>query len=384
VTSSRADYGLLSPLLKRIHADPDLRLHLYVTGTHLSEAFGRTESFITADGLPIAERLPLPLEDDSPQGAARALAAGLRAFAESFARFRPDLLVLLGDRYELLGPAAAAQPFNLPVAHIHGGEVTEGALDECVRHALTKLSHLHFASTEAHAARLRQLGEDPTRITVSGAPGLDSIRELTLLEATELEARFGLSLREAPLLVTFHPVTRDPGGQEAQVEALLQALAASGLPLVLTQPNADVQGRALGARIQAFAAGRPRTWVVGTLGTQGYFSLMARAAAMVGNSSSGLIEAPSFGLPVVNVGDRQKGRTRGANVIDVGNETEAILAGIRRAVDPAFRATLADRANPYRGGGDASSAILHVLKTVPLEGLCLKPFHDLHGEVPCP
>lgn len=377
VTSTRADYGLLQPLMRRITEDPDCDLRLYVTGTHLEEAFGATVSHIRADGFPIAAEIPLGLREDDPAGAAKAMAACTAGFGKRFAQETPDLLVLLGDRFELLAVAAAALPFNLPLAHLHGGEISEGAMDDGVRHALSKLSQLHFVSAEAHANRLRQMGEPAERITVCGAPGLDHLQHLELLDRATLETQFGLDLSEPPLLITFHPVTREPEGMEAHVHALLSALEASGKPLVFTQPNADPQGRLIAARIAEWAKGHPKRWMVRTFGTQAYFSLMSLAAAMVGNSSSGLIEAPSFHLPVVNVGSRQQGRTRGANVIDVEPTFDAISAGLRQALDPAFKSALLHAPNPYDAGGDAAGRILAVLKTVPLDGLCRKPFVDL-------
>lgn len=383
VTGARADFGIYRPLLRAILAEPSLRLHLYVTGMHLAPAFGETVREIEAEGFPVGERIPMLGAGDEAEDIAQSLGRGTLGFAQAFGRFLPEVLVLLGDRFEMLAAAGAALPFNLPLAHIHGGELTEGAMDECIRHALTKLSHLHFASTEAHARRLRQLGEAPARIHISGALSLDNLADLPRLDRATLESRFGLDLAEPPLLVTFHPVTREIAQMEAQVEELLAALEASALPLVFTLPNADTHGLALAGRLRAFCEGRLRTWRVDNLGTQGYFSLMGEAAAMVGNSSSGLLEAPSFGLPVVNVGSRQKGRTRGANVIDVAPEREAILAGIRRAVSPAFRAGLVGTSNPYQGAGRASDRIVRILRDTPLDGLCAKPFLDLPLEA-CP
>jgi UDP-N-acetylglucosamine 2-epimerase (non-hydrolysing)/GDP/UDP-N,N'-diacetylbacillosamine 2-epimerase (hydrolysing) len=319
---------------------------------------------------------------DTAEGLARSVGLGVLGFAQAFGRYRPDLLVVLGDRFEMLAAATAALPFNLPLVHIHGGEVTEGAIDDAMRHALTKFSHLHFASTAAHAARIRQLGEEPWRIHVAGALALDQLDDTPLLDRAALEARTGLDLEIPPLVVTFHPVTREAEATPGHAEELLAALEASGLPVVVTLPNADTLGRWLGARFRAWARDRPRTALVDNLGTQAYFSLLQRAAAVVGNSSSALLEAPSLGCPAVNIGTRQRGRTRGANVLDCGYGRAEILEAIRRATAPGFRAALAGTPNPYRQAGSAAQRILEVLGSVPLEGLAVKRFADLEGEFP--
>lgn len=380
VTSSRADYGIYRPLLQAIIADPELDLALYVTGMHLAPEHGLTVTAIEADGFAIAERIEGLLADDSDAGIAQSMGLTTLGFARAFARSRPDLLLVLGDRFEMHAAALAALPFNLPMAHIHGGELTAGAIDDALRHSLTKLSHLHFVATEAYAARVRQLGEEPWRVVVSGAPGLDALAGFVPLAASELERRIGLPLAPAPLLVTFHPVTLAPGQGEEQVNELLAALDQSGLPVVFTAPNADAGGRRIAGMLAEYVASRANTRLVTSLGSAGYFSLMARAAAMVGNSSSGLIEAPSFALPVVNIGDRQEGRVRAANVLDVGYDRQAIAAAIARATSPGFRQSLTGLANPY-GGGRASERILEVLKTVAIDaGLLKKRFCDLGGQ----
>lgn len=377
VTSSRADYGIYRPLLQALAADPELDLALYVTGMHLVPEHGLTLTAIEADGFPIAERIEGLLADDSACGIAESMGLTTLGFARAFARSRPDLLLVLGDRFEMHAAALAALPFNLTMAHIHGGELTAGAIDDALRHSLTKLSHLHFVATEAYAARVRQLGEEPWRVTVSGAPGLDALAGFVPLADRELERRIGLPLDPAPLLVTFHPVTLSPGQVEEQVGELLAALDQSGLPVVFTAPNADAGGRRIAAMLTEHVATRANTRLVTSLGSAGYFSLMARAAAMVGNSSSGLIEAPSFALPVVNIGDRQEGRVRGANVLDVGHGREEIAVAIARAIAPAFRQGLVGRPNPY-GDGRAAGRILEVLKTISLDGRLLKKrFCDL-------
>jgi UDP-N-acetylglucosamine 2-epimerase (non-hydrolysing)/GDP/UDP-N,N'-diacetylbacillosamine 2-epimerase (hydrolysing) len=377
VTVARSDYGIYVPLLRALQAADGLELALFVGGMHLSPDFGLTVRGIEADGFPIAARVEMALTADAPAEIARSMGLGVTGFAGAFARSRPDILVVLGDRFEMHAAALAALPFKLPVAHIHGGELTYGAMDDALRHSMTKLSHLHFTATEAYARRVIQLGEEPWRVTVSGAPGLDNLRTVALLSRAEIEARYKLRLDEPFLIVTYHPVTLAYERTAWQTAELLAALDETKLPAVFTLPNADTAGRIITEMLRGFVAAQPRCWLVDSLGTQGYFSLMALAAAMVGNSSSGLLEAPSFRLPVVNIGDRQAGRVRAANVLDVGYSRAEILAGIRRAVEPGFRAGLAGLVNPY-GDGHAAGRIVERLKSVALDDrLLVKRFFDL-------
>ncbi len=377
VTTTRADYGLYLPLLRAIEADPELRLYLIVTGMHLAPEFGLTVQNIEADGFVINNRLEMLLSSDTPQGVAKSVGLGTIGFAQLFAEFQPDMLIVLGDRFEMFVAALSALPYKIPVAHIHGGELTQGAIDDALRHAMTKLSHLHFVSTQEYAHRVMQLGEEPWRVVVSGAPGLDNLQSVSLLEAHQLEARFGITLEPPPLLVTFHPVALEYEQTEWQVGELLAALKTCALPIVFTLPNADTSGRLVGQMIRRFVETTPQAYMVDNLGTPGYLSMMTYAAAMVGNSSSGLVEAPSFKLPVVNIGTRQQGRIRAANVIDVGYAQQEIVSGIRTATDPSFRASLADLVNPY-GSGQAAAAIVARLKDVALdEQLIVKRFYDM-------
>jgi len=377
VTVARSDYGIYLPILRRIQADPELRLKLFVSGMHLSPEFGLTVKMIEADGFEIAERVEMLLSSDTPEGIAKSMGLGIMGFSQAFAHQCPDMLTVLGDRFEMYAAALAALPFKIPVAHIHGGEVTQGAIDDALRHSMTKLSHLHFVSTPEYARRVAQLGEEPWRITVSGAPGLDNLHVIRLLSGEELEDRFGLRLQPPPLLVTFHPVTLEYEHTIWQMGELLAALADSEMPVVFTMPNADTGGRVIQQMIKEYVQTQPSAYAVDNLGTQGYFSLMTLAVAMVGNSSSGIIEAPSFGLPVINIGTRQSGRVKAANVIDVGYERTDILEGIHQAVQLKFRERLRQMANPY-GCGQASTKIVERLKSVPLdERLMMKRFRDL-------
>ena len=377
VSTSRADYGIYRPVLRAIEATDGLHARLLVSGSHLSSRFGLSVREIEEDGFEIAERVEIPLEADGPGDIAGAMGRAVSGFAEAFGRCRPDLVAVLGDRYEMHAAALAALPFKIPVAHLHGGEVTEGAIDDSLRHAMTKLSHLHFVATEEYGRRVVQLGEEPWRVTISGAPALDNLRELSVPDSEELERIWGVRAMTETLLVTFHPATLEYEEAATQTEELLAALEESGRPLLFTMPNADTGGLAIRSRIEAFVAGNPRAILAETLGTRGYFGAMAVCAAMVGNSSSALIEAPSFALPAVNVGSRQRGRVRGLNVVDTGNGREEIAGGLARALDPSFRESLRGRPNPY-GDGSASARIVSRLREVPLDQrLVVKRFHDL-------
>ncbi len=377
VTVGRSDYGILRPILRRILADPALQLQLIVGGMHLAPEFGLTVQEIERDRIPIAQRVEmLDPSDDTPEGMARAMGRGLAGFSQAYARLRPDGVFITGDRFEMFAAAAAAVPFNLPIVHLHGGEVSEGAVDDLFRHAITQMSHLHFVSMEIYRNRLLQMGEEDWRVVVSGAPSLDNLADLRRFSKQELESGFGLKLDQAPLLVTYHPVTRELEQAEGQIQELLAALEASGLPVVFTAPNSDPQGRLIARRVEGALSKHPDWGFVPNLGTQAYFSLMGFSAAMVGNSSSGLLEAPSFGLPVVNVGTRQQGRLRGGNVIDVKCGRQEILEGIRAALTPEFRKQARAAENPY-GKGNASQIIVERLKQVELgPRLIVKRFVD--------
>lgn len=369
MTGSRAEYGIARPILERILADERLRLVLFATGSHLSTEHGATVNDIEADGFTIDERVEMPLADDTPAAAGAAVGKAVTGFARALSRRRPDLLLVLGDRYEMLAAAVAALPLTIPLAHVHGGEITEGAIDDAIRHAITKLSHLHFASTEEYARRVVQLGEEPWRVTVSGAPGLDNVRLLDLDGA-------GPDVDDPFLLVTWHPVTLEPDAAQEQLDEVLAALTETGLGIAFTHPNADPGRRAIVAAIERFSSSHDGVRVFVNLGTRDYFALMRRAAAMVGNSSSGIVEAASFRLPVVDIGSRQRGRIRGANVLHTDPERSAIAACIRRAVSPGFGAGLTGLVNPY-GDGHAAERIVERLATVTLGGeLMLKRFHE--------
>ena len=371
VTTARSDYGIYIPILRRIQAEPGLRLALYAGGMHLMPAFGLTVSMIEADGFPVTARVDSGLSGDAPADIARAMGSAVGEFAKAFSKARPDVLVVLGDRFDMFPAAVAALPLAVPVAHIHGGEITRGAIDDALRHAMTKLSHLHFPSTDEYARRLFRMGEEPWRVTVSGAPALDHLRAMAFLSREALEQRYGLDLSAPPILATFHPVTLEREEAGWQAEVLFECLRETGRPVIVTLPNADPGARAAKEAMDRFVQTHRLARRLDNLGTQAYFSLMRFAAAMAGNSSSGLIEAPSFELPVVNVGTRQEGRTRARNVIDVGFNRDEIRAGLSRALSAEFRAGLAGLLNPY-GDGRAAERIVERLKSVPLDDALLR------------
>jgi UDP-N-acetylglucosamine 2-epimerase (non-hydrolysing)/GDP/UDP-N,N'-diacetylbacillosamine 2-epimerase (hydrolysing) len=377
VTVARSDYGLLRPVIDEIRRSDDLELQLVVGGMHLSEEHGLTVREIEADGIPIAARVSALPQSDEPRAIAQAIGEGVGAFAEAFAALRPDIVLVLGDRYEALAAVVGALPFALPVAHLHGGEATEGLIDDGIRNAITKLSHVHLASTETYARRIVQMGEEPWRVHVVGAPGLDAVRTLEPIERDELERTIGARLGDRCLLVTYHPVTLEYEHVAERLGALLEALDESGFDIVFTAPNADTSNQMVRQMIDAFVYEKKGRALVPSLGSRAYLSVLRHVAALVGNSSSGIIEAASFGLPVVNVGIRQQGRLRPPNVIDAGDDAAQILAAVRRATSDEFRAGFAGLENPY-GDGHAAERVVSVLSALELGGAILrKPFHDL-------
>jgi GDP/UDP-N,N'-diacetylbacillosamine 2-epimerase (hydrolysing) len=381
-TATRAEYGLLKALIAALDRDPELQLHLLVSGTHLSPEFGLTYKEIEADGFAIDERVEILLSSDTGQGVAKAMGLGLIGFGEAFGRMRPDLIVLLGDRFELLSAASAALVCGIPIAHIHGGETSEGALDEAVRHAVTKMAHLHFTAAEPYRRRVIQLGEAPERVHNVGGLGVDAIRNIPLMSRAELEANIGFTFRDRNLLVTFHPETWSNQSAAGQTAVLLSALAALGdsVGLLITKPNADAGGREIATLIDRFADCRDNVMVVGSLGQLRYFSAMAIVDGVVGNSSSGLAEAPTFGIGTVNIGSRQDGRLRASSIIDCPVEEQAISLAIHKLFEPEFRQLASATVNPY-GDGGATARIIDVIRTTPSLDSGSKKFHDLPFEI---
>lgn len=379
VTVARSDFGVLRPVLRAIQQAPDLSLRLLVSGMHLSPEFGYTVDSIEEEGFIVDERVDMLLSSDRPEGTSISLGLGVVGFGQSFARSQPDILLVAGDRFDAYSAVIAALPFRIPVAHISGGDVTEGAIDDSIRHCITKLSHLHFVSTQPYADRVIRMGEEPWRVSVSGAPGLDNLASIEILDRDMLETVIGFRLDEPFALATYHPATINELSPSAQIAEVFAAIDALDTPVVFTMPNADSGGREIWDLIREFAKSRPNVHWAENLGTQVYFSMMAVSALMLGNSSSGIIEACSFGLPVVNIGNRQDGRVRGPNVVDVNADRDSIVAGMSRALDPAFKQSLEGVSNPY-GDGTASNIIVERLRTVELGSrMTSKRFYDAPG-----
>ena len=370
VTTSRADYSHLYWPLRELAAHPAVDLGVFALGPHLSPEFGSTLNEIERDGFPIKARIECLLSSDTDTGMAKTIGIAILTLADALTSWRPDLLLLIADRYEMLAPACTALALRIPMAHIEGGEVSQGAIDDHVRNALTKLAHIHFTSTDTARRRVIAMGEEPWRVHRAGAPSLDHLRRSTLLNRAALEARLGVSLIAPAILAAWHPVTilRDTN---TEADALFAALAQAPGQLLLVYPNADAGSHALIERTQALAATRPQTYLFVNLDAVTYWSLLGQVDAIVGNSSSGIMEAASFALPAVNIGIRQQGRERARNILDVPADAGAILAAIERALSPAFRAGLRGMANPY-GDGTAATTIAEVLAAVPLEGLLIK------------
>jgi len=376
LTGGRSDHGLLRPTIRALRDDPRFEPLTIAAAMHLDPAFGDTLADVAADGVPLAGRVPTPADPGRPGELAQRLAAGLRGLTAALAAARPDIVLLLGDRHEALAGALAATALELPIAHLHGGELSEGSLDDAMRHCITKLAHLHFPATRAYGERIVQLGEDPARVHVVGATGLEAIRTLEPLSRDELAAALGVALEPPLLAVTLHPASLRPGAARQEAEELAAALEGAGGTAIVTLPNDDPGGREVRAVLLALAERAPHVHAYAALGQHRYLSLLAHADAAVGNSSSAIIEAPSFALPVVDIGDRQRGRTRAANILGAPPERDAIAAAIARALDPAFRASLAGMESPY-GDGRVSERVLAVLAQAPLGELRAKRFYDL-------
>lgn len=378
VTGARSEYGLLRPLMERVRDTDGLALQVVVTGAHLSDAHGQTWRQIESDGLPIDKRVPFLLDADSPRAACNGLGLAVIGFAEAFEALRPEIVVLLGDRYEILAAAQAAMIFNLPIAHLHGGEATEGVIDEAVRHAVTKMAHFHFVAAEPYRNRVIQMGENPDRVFNVGAlavAALDALKPMTL---AELSASVGADLAPRFLLVTYHPLTLDQEKSAREFDALLAALdALPEFQVLFTGVNADPGRDYVAGRVHEYVSGHPRqAMAADTLGQHRYLNAVRLCAAVVGNSSSGIIEAPALKTPTVNIGERQKGRLRAPSVVDCPGTRDAIENAVRSVSESAFRKTLKD--HPYLfGSGDVVGKIVSVLRDHRLDGILQKRFYDL-------
>jgi GDP/UDP-N,N'-diacetylbacillosamine 2-epimerase (hydrolysing) len=377
VSGSRAEYGLLRWVMEGIRQAPDLQLQTVVTGMHLAAQFGSTYREIEADGFHIDRKVDMLLASDSAAAVTKSMGLGLIGFADALRELRPALLLVLGDRFEIFAAVAAALIARVPVAHLHGGELTQGAFDEALRHSITKMAHLHFVAAEEYRRRVIQLGERPERVFLVGGLGVDSVRRLQLMERAALEQALDFKLGARSLLVTFHPATLASAPPARQMAELLAALAQlTDTNLIFTLPNADTAGNTLATMIERFVADHPNARAYASLGQLRYLSCMKHVDGVVGNSSSGLIEAPSLGKPTVNIGERQRGRLKAASVIDCEAQRDSIAAALQRLYAPDFQASLASVHNPY-GEGGAAERIVAVLRSEPLEGILQKEFHDL-------
>ena len=377
VTGTRAEYGLLSRLMKAIQEDPSLELQVIATNMHLSPEFGLTYREIENDGFTIHKKVEMLLSADTATSVVKSLGLGVIGFADAYEDLKPDLLVVLGDRYEMLGAVSSALLLQIPVAHISGGDVTEGAYDDAIRHSITKMSHLHFTSTEVYRKRVIQLGEQPATVFNVGAIGLDNIRRIRLLSRDEFEKSIDFALGEHAMLITYHPVTLEHRTAKEQFEALLRAVDETGYRLIFTKPNSDSDGRIIISMIDEYVKAHPQKSVAFTsLGYLRYLSALQYVDVVVGNSSSGIVEVPSFGIPTVNIGDRQKGRLRADSVIDCIPEEHAIREVLQQAASPEFKEKAKQTTNPYEQP-DTVQHIFETIKNYPLEGIIKKHFYDL-------
>lgn len=376
VTGTRAEYGLLYWLMKEIQADPVLELQIIVTGMHLSPEFGLTYKEIEKE-FTITKKIEMLLSSDTPVGISKSMGLAQISFAEAFEELKPGIVVLLGDRYEIFSAASSAMIARIPIAHLHGGETTEGAFDESIRHSITKMAHLHFTAAEEYRHRVIQLGEQPDRVYNVGGMGIENIKRLNLLSKEEFEKSIDFRLGEKNILVTFHPVTLEESTAKEQFQELLDAIdELEETHIIFTKANSDTDGRIINQMIDEYVAKNPAKAVGFTsLGQLRYLSALQFVDAVVGNSSSGLLEAPSFNIATVNIGDRQKGRLKASSVIDCSPRKSALLEALARVYSEDFQKSLPKVANPY-GDGKASIQIVEILKNTDLAPILKKSFYD--------
>ena len=377
ITGSRSEYGLLRSVMQEIKDSSDLTLQVIATGMHLSPDFGLTFQEIEADGFQINHKVETLIGDDSPLGIAESMSKGLIGCAKAFHELKPNLIVVLGDRYEIVVAVLAALVAKIPVAHIHGGELTVGAFDDALRHSITKMSHLHFVAAEEYKERVIQLGEDPEKVFLVGGLGVDNINKLELLSKSELEDSLNLTFQEKSLLITFHPVTLEDANSASQMKELLNVLSnLENTTLVFTLPNADTGSQELIQTIQDFVTKNLNAYAFSSLGQVKYFSCIAQVDGVIGNSSSGLTEVPSFKKGTINIGDRQKGRLQAKSVINCEANESSIAAALKILYSEKFVRLLPSVVNPY-GVGGANSKIVKRLRETSLENIVMKTFHDL-------
>ena len=378
-TGTRADYGLLSGVMKKVDDHDQLELQVVASCMHLVPEFGNTIGEIEADGFTVDEKVYMLVAGDGAVSVGKSIGLGVIGFIDALSRLSPDVVVILGDRFEALSAAQAALVLRLPIAHIHGGEVTEGALDESIRHAISKMSNLHFVSNESYRKRLIQMGELPDRVFVSGAPGIDNILALDPMSKSELEQSLEFELGKKVFLVTYHPLTLRQSGQELDVVySMFEALDEyKDVKIILTAPNADEGGGAILKAFTEYAARKGnQVCFVRSLGLVRYLSMLRFVDCVIGNSSSGIIEVPSFNIPTINIGDRQKGRLRSESVIDCGERTGEISSAIKTALSPEFGERLMHNSNPY-GNGNAGNLIVETILSIDLKSTLRKPFYDI-------
>lgn len=377
VSGSRAEYGLLYWLIRALQQEETVELQTVVTGMHLSPEFGLTINEIERDGVFINDRVEMLLSSDTPAGITKSVGLGVIGFADVLERLRPDILVVLGDRFEMLAAAQAAMFFKIPIAHVHGGEITEGAIDDSIRHCITKMAHIHFVSAEPYRSRVIQLGENPANVYNVGALGIEQVLSTKRMSRVELEKDLQFNFKETTFLVTYHPVTLSRTGNEYAINNLLAALDEfPDASIIITKPNADSEGRFIAEQIDRYASrSEGRVLAVNNLGRLRYLSAASLSDAVIGNSSSGVIEIPALHKPTVNIGDRQKGRLKGPSVIDCGESTLEIIAAIKRALSPDFR-SIVHKGEPLFGDGSASARMTAILKEIMLTDIVNKSFYN--------
>lgn len=361
LTASRADYGLLKPLIKKINMIDKFDVRIVVTGAHLSPEFGLTYKEIENDGFKIDERIEILLSSDTTTSISKSMGLAMISFADYFGRLEPDLLIILGDRYESLAVSIVAMNQQVPIAHFHGGETTEGVIDESIRHSITKMSYLHFTSTEKYRERVIQLGENPNRVFNVGALGIENIKQEQLMTKEELEVSLEFSLQEPYAIVTYHPVTLDKSSSQDQIKNLLDAIKEiSGLRFIFTKGNSDADGRVINEMIDSFVSENSNCKSFVSLGLTRYLSAIKYAEVVIGNSSSGIIEVPSFHIPTINIGDRQRGRLQSKSVINCNTDVESITKAMKLARTNSFKEKITNIINPYEKES-TSTTIVEIL-----------------------
>ncbi len=377
VTGTRAEYGLLYWLMKEIDADKSLELQIIATGMHLSEEFGNTYQQIEKDGFTIDKKIDITLSSDTECSISKSMGLGMIGFSDAFSLLKPDLIVVLGDRFEIFSAASVAMISRIPIAHLHGGEATEGLIDEPIRHSITKMSHFHFTATNEYRNRVIQLGEQPDRVYNVGGLGVDSINKLKLLNKDNFEKAIGFNLGKKNILVTFHPVTLEDSTSKIQFNELLESIGKlKNTKIIFTKANSDTDGRIINTMIDEYVDKHQNTIAFKSMGQRNYLSALQFVDAVVGNSSSGLLEAPSFKVGTINIGDRQKGRIKATSVITCLPNKSSINAAFKELYSKQFQNIICSVENPY-GKGGASKTIVKIIKDIRLDNIIKKSFYDL-------